>query len=194
MKNKSLICCVALAATLVGCSGGQPIQITQEAANSRLHSAVMNCSDGGVNRWINQGANPNMRFTDGGSLLMIAIARVGRSGCYDTVRQLIRHGTDVNTADDDGGTALMSAAYHGWDGALDLLLDAGANVNAVEEDGYTALMYAAQQGEKTTVNRLLNAHADASIVNHNGNTALDIALRNQHTETVIMFQKHGISQ
>lgn len=195
MKPLKMSAGIAAVLFLSACGGGQAVTITSEGANSRLHRAVQNCDDDGVHRWINKGANPNMRFSDGGSLLGIAASNVGRSGCAEIIGSLIRQGANANNVDDEGGTPLMSAAYNGWNYAVRQLLEAGADADVAKYDtGYTALMFAAQQGEHQTVNLLLQNGADASITNRNGNTALDIALRNQNTNVVLIFQRHGVSQ
>ena len=60
----------------------------------------------------------------------------------ERVRLLLKASADVNWADADGGTALMSAAASGDEEAVRLLLDAGANPNAEDRKGRTAYWYA----------------------------------------------------
>ena len=66
--------------------------------------------------------------------------------------------SDVNIhARDAGQTALMLAASHGREKAVELLLSCGADINATDEDGSTALMCSAEHGILDVVKLLLAA-------------------------------------
>ena len=56
---------------------------------------------------------------------------------YKTLDLLIRAGSDVNTTDVNGHTALVFAAAKGYDDCVDLLTEAGADVNVVTKEGNT---------------------------------------------------------
>lgn len=58
------------------------------------------------------------------------------------VRELARHGADINAATKDGRTALMSAAMHGWRDIVQELIAAGAKPNATDTRGRNAIDYA----------------------------------------------------
>ena len=182
------------AVLLAGC-GGSPTAptITPKAANNRLFQAMQSCDDGQVGYWIRQGANPNMRFTDGSTILMNALEEnVGR--CADVITALIANGADVNLSNYGSGTPLMSAAYVGWNSMIYALLEAGAHINATDDRGRTALMFAVQHGDTGAVNTLMNKGADATIVDYDGNTALSWALDSQQVQIVAILQRHGITK
>ncbi len=81
---------------------------------------------------------------------------------------------NVNAQDTYGRTALMWAAYFGYEDMVKLLLKHKANVNAKSNSGQTALVLAAVEGHKNIVQLLLEAGADATITNNQGRTALDL--------------------
>ena len=56
------------------------------------------------------------------------------------VRLLLEHGTDQNSADDDGYTALMLASDNGHMEVVRLLLEAGSAKDSVNNHGYASLM------------------------------------------------------
>jgi len=61
----------------------------------------------------------------------------------------------VDAVDEDGKTALMSAARDGHTDTLNALAGTyNANMDAVDEDGWTALMWAAKLGHTDIVNAL----------------------------------------
>jgi hypothetical protein len=77
--------------------------------------------------------------------LLVAI----RNGDYSSTQKLLRTGADVNTADNDGTTALMHSVIESDVNLMRLLIDNGANINAKNAFDSTALMYAATNVAKT---------------------------------------------
>jgi len=59
--------------------------------------------------------------------------------CVQVAHLLVEAGGDVNTARDNGQTALHGAALWGWNGMVEFLADSGANLSAADRDGMTAL-------------------------------------------------------
>jgi ankyrin repeat protein len=134
------------------------------------------------------------------------------SGYTERVKELIKAGTNVNTRDDEGRTALMVASDEGRTEIVELLISAGADVNAKDMNGDTALMYAANspgymtQGsckgiwvgwidyhdQAVWISRyniqiariLIAAGADVNARDKNGNTALMIATSRGHVDIV----------
>lgn len=92
----------------------------------------------------------------GGFLVFLIILSIGRSlsiastenlnfyaerGDISNVQRLILAGADVNAADNDGATALMSASIDGHHETVKLLLAADANVNASGNNPFTPLSH-----------------------------------------------------
>jgi ankyrin repeat protein len=96
-----------------------------------------------------------------------------RAADTDRVQQLLRQGTDVNSRDEDGTTALMHATAVA-DIRLVQLLDHGAAVNARNQAGATALMWAVADRDK--VRALLDRGADVNARAASGRTPLMIAV------------------
>lgn len=92
-------------------------------------------------------------------------------GRVDEVKQLIADGANVNAANAQGRTALMTASYFGNARIVELLLAAGVDVNAKDKDGMTALISAAQAGSEQVVRSLIANGADVKAATQAGMTA-----------------------
>ncbi len=97
-------------------------------------------------------------------------------------RLLIDAKADLNIQQDDGDTALISAAImaavYGSKEIVDLLIKSGADLNIQNNAGNTALMEVIYREETDIVDivkMLLDAGADRSLRNNDGESALDIA-------------------
>jgi ankyrin repeat protein len=101
--------------------------------------------------------------------LLVAI----RNGDDQQVQRLLRSGTDVNAADEDGTTPLMHAVIESDARLVKLLIENGANVNAKNALDSTALMYAATNLTKAQL--LLDAGADVNVVGKRGATPMSVA-------------------
>src|SRR5579863_9983459 len=81
------------------------------------------------------------------------------------VEALLKAGADANTFQQEGQTALMTAAKAGNVGAVKALLDHGAEVNAKESwRGQTALMWATAENHPAVVQVLVDHGADVNAV------------------------------
>jgi ankyrin repeat protein len=76
----------------------------------------------------------------------------------EIVRLLVDHNADLNVKLEDGTTALMWAAIHGYTELVKLLLDKGADPTAKLKDGSTALQWAALNDREDVV-KLLDTHS-----------------------------------
>ena len=63
--------------------------------------------------------------------------------CVDTVTLLLDRGADINVKDNDGRTALITAASGGMTDVVRVLLQRGADMDVEDHLGRTAGMYAA---------------------------------------------------
>ena len=72
------------------------------------------------------------------------VATAARNADVDEVRKMIAAGSDVNTLEADGTSALLWAAYQSSPELVTLLLDAGADPNAANNFGVTPLLQASR--------------------------------------------------
>lgn len=115
------------------------------------------------------------RFADVATLLIAAgadatnpavLGGFARDETIEVLRALLANGAYVDAANDDGVTALHSAALYGSVSAAELLIASGASVNAVSRTLGTPLHVAAREGYPDFV-ALLLAHG-ASSTDRNG--------------------------
>ena len=138
-------------------------------------------------------------FTVLASILAVASVRAESSSLVDALKgrdttaalDLVKQGTDVNTAEADGATALHWAAHFNDIAAADALLAAGAQVNIANDYGVTPLMLAAENGSADMVGRLLTAGAKTNATMPSGETALMTASRAGDVGTVSWLLSKG---
>ena len=109
------------------------------------------------------------------------------------VRALLRQGADVDSAEEDGTTALHWAASQDDAAATDALLDAGASVSVRNRYGVTPLLLACTSGSLAIVERLLDAGADPNSALPEGETALMAAARAGKSDVVRLLASRGAS-
>lgn len=80
---------------------------------------------------------------------------------------LLNTGTDVNSQDSNGATALLMAAKYDHEEEVQLLLNKGADINAQTRNGETALHWATKKGNKKTMELLLEKGAEITM-DHEG--------------------------
>lgn len=102
------------------------------------------------------------------------------------LKRMLAEGVDPDSADEDGTTALMAAAFAGQTATVRELLGAGADPNVQDVSGMTALMNCVMaNGElelgdthpifREIVELLLDSGADLLLEDEDGLTALDHA-------------------
>ena len=97
--------------------------------------------------------------------------------------KLLSAGANPNTQTaEDGSTALMDAAYYGYEKGVEILLNAAADVNIQDSYGTTALHAAALNGHLAVCKILLASGAQATVTNNNGDTSFDYAQHDGHHE------------
>ena len=95
---------------------------------------------------------------------------------------------------------MVDAASHGWNDAIDVMMDLGFSADDTDHKNYTPLGYAAMKGQTTTVKKLLNEYdADPTTRNNfgpsmfdvdewfEGYTALELALEHEHYATAFVL-------
>ncbi|KAK3709150.1 hypothetical protein QZH41_018060, partial [Actinostola sp. cb2023] len=80
----------------------------------------------------------------------------------------------VNSANSQGSTSLMAAAYNGHKDIVTVLVNKDADLNARDKQGNTALHYAAERGHLSVVKILVKLDAQV-LVNDDGLTPLKLA-------------------
>lgn len=119
------------------------IALTQQALTStpipppseldeQLFEAVAAKDTAAVEKFLNDGANPNTINAEGLPVLLRAIRGAWASGNNDIVELLLAFGADVNEHNSSDFAYLPQAAYSGQLEVVQLLLDAGADVNATK--------------------------------------------------------------
>jgi ankyrin repeat protein len=97
------------------------------------------------------------------------------------VRALVAAGADVKATDEEGRTALMSAAEAGSTDGVKALIELGASVNAKDKHSRTALMWSVANkdvAQQDAVYNLLTAGADATAKDDEGQTAFMLGKKN----------------
>jgi ankyrin repeat protein len=141
-------------------SAGARATAENRSGCTALHRA---CTGECAQALINAGARVDTRDEDGRTPLHIAVF-IGR---LDTVRVLLRAGSDINAANHQGNTPMTDVADHfDYDAVVQVMLDAGADVQLRNNQGCTALWKACIEGNERSARALINAGADIEARGH----------------------------
>jgi ankyrin repeat protein len=129
----------------------------------------------GFERLLEWGADPNVVYEDGGSIMHWAIRH--RKDVY--LKLVLEHGGDPNmVVGVQEETPLYWALGYSEKHKVPMLLEAGANINSQRRNGETPLMDAAMMGQYDLVLDLLERGADYTIKDKRGKGLADtIAFR-----------------
>ena len=114
-----------------------------------------------------------------------------RFGDNEILDEFIRAGYDLNSADGNGYTALILAAYNGHGDTVERLLAAGADACAEDKRGNTALLGAIFKGELGIAKRLLATECDPNQRNNAGQTPAMYAALFQREALLQTLREHG---
>ena len=154
---------------------------------SLLHAAAVHQRCQLVAELINRGAPVDLRSDEGSTALMAAAEQNTRGSAV--VRLLLEHAANPNLAQQDGITALMSAARTRHDAIVTTLLENSAHPDQRARNGATALMIAAVEGHCCCVRALLAAQADPGLAKDGGGrTALSFAEERGHVSTIQLLR------
>ena len=121
----------------------------------------------------------------------VPLADAAKNADWGAMRALLEQGTDVNTPQGDGTTALHWAAYWNDTESTELLIRAGADVNVSNDLGSTPLWTACENGSSVMVQRLLQAGANPNAALLSGETALMTAARTGNADVVQQLLTEG---
>lgn len=114
-----------------------------------------------------------------------------REGRLDILNEFMASSYDLNTRDEKGYTALILAAYHGQEAAVEKLLAAGVDPCIQDRRGNTALMGAIFKGNLSIAKRLLHAACEPDQRNNAGQTAAMYAALFKRMEILNMLAARG---
>ncbi|MEA1941515.1 MAG: M56 family metallopeptidase [Pseudomonadota bacterium] len=109
-----------------------------------------------VDALLEDGADPNVRFSGDGTALIAA----ARDGDARSVALLLEAGADPDLGSSGDGNPLIAAAGRGDIQTVDLLLEAGADIDRGESGDGNALIAASLKGRAAVVRHLLDRGAD----------------------------------
>jgi uncharacterized protein len=133
-----------------------------------------------------RGLDPNLREPERGETGIIVALRHDSMRVFNLL--LSQPNIKLESAADNGNTALMMAAFKKNKAALLALLEKGAQVN---RPGWTALHYAAAAGDTEIMRILLDQHAYIDAESPTGMTPLMIAAREGMEDAVKLLLAEG---
>ncbi|KAK5670768.1 hypothetical protein QVD99_002539 [Batrachochytrium dendrobatidis] len=91
---------------------------------------------------------------------------------------------DLDAAEEEGTTALISAACFGHVEVIRMLLDAGAGIDCCDKNGWTPLMWACANGYQAAAKVLIEAGANKQAKSNRGRSIVDLSTKNGNSEIV----------
>jgi len=123
----------------------------------------------------------NSTLIDGSNEIILA-ARINDVEILELLLNTSPH--KINAKDHGGSTALHCAAYEGYRGVVELLLDKGADIDVEEALGLTPLHMASSEGHIEVVKLLLDRGADIKHETKYGISPITIAIMMQRSDVI----------
>ncbi|CAE7427820.1 ANKRD50 [Symbiodinium sp. CCMP2592] len=141
-----------------------------------------------VRQLLQQNADPNAPGRLGKTAL---ICTALENGHLEVVEALLKAGAQTEARDENGGTALITAASKLSSNlkVVEALVKAGAQLDARSDNGFTALMSAAEIGHVKVVEALVKAGAQLETRSERGFTALGGAAEEGNVQVVQVLVK-----
>ena len=114
------------------------------------------------------------------------LRHAAKVGDVALVSRLLDKGSDIESMDNTGETALSWAAKQGQTEVVKLLLDRGADIEAKNEDGYTALILSSKS---EVVKLLLDRGANIEAKDKDGETASSKAVQWNRQEVIPLLKE-----
>jgi len=172
---------------------------TQDVAGSTL---LLTATEKGQTRitkiLLDRGANPNVTTDRYGHRTPLFWA-VSNADMH-SIKALLEHGANINTADDYGRTPLMEAASTTDRDTVKLLIEHGADVNSKAHDGSTALSLATRDRESAnnldrraeiTAGQRLDAGQNFGDSRDFQNPAIMKKARDRHDAIIALLKSYG---
>jgi ankyrin repeat protein len=166
-------------------SNYQKTETEEDKANREMQDSFffvyMKTPASSLRAWLQKGANVNLVFPDGDSVLIKAVIQNN----LECVKILLENGAKINYKNNQGESALFIAVSNRLAALCSLLLENKADVNSANKDGMTALMRAAFKGDIEIVKVLLKNNADINKVTFTGKNAKYYAQMSHNEDKII---------
>ncbi len=168
---------------------GADINATEEDGETPLHFAAWRSEAGTGVLLIDSGADLEIRNNWGRTPLLI-VAR--ETGNVEFAELLIDSGAEVNVRDRSGASPLDLAAWRGFAGLVDLLLDRGAELPPPDSpDGQMDAMFAAEKGLVRLFDLSVDAGVELGLRNENDGSLLHSASQGGSADIVARLLEEG---
>lgn len=181
--------CVLVVGLVVCGLSGSAVEAQERDAGTRYAIAIERGDVQAVEALIAEGHGPETVIMYGDRAMPV-LCKAAWEGQTEIAQILLDAGADVNAADPDGTTALMSAITRQWDDLVELLLDAEADPNLENTYKQTALQ-GAIGADRVDLLELLLEHGAELRANAYGHTPLMTAVASEALETIDFLLDHG---
>lgn len=120
-----------------------------------------------------------------------ALIAASANGHGEIVMLLLKHGSNVDSQDSFGNTALMYASRYGHLEIIKTLIGHGSVISARGEHERNALMFAAISGQTETIKFFIRNDAYLNSKDDEGKTALKLASEKGHKEIERLLRRSG---